>query len=67
MRRARIAVTMLAKDFNVVGSAKITKDTRCMVKFVSDSKYTSKGGRSGAGPIPRGALAGGMKAKNLAV
>ena len=46
--KARIAVTMLAKDFNVVGSAWVTKDTRCMVKFVSDSKYTSKGGKAGA-------------------
>ena len=46
--KARIAVTLLAKDFSVVGSAWVTKDTRCMVKFVSDSKYTSKGGKAGA-------------------
>jgi len=46
--KARIAVTLLAKDFNVAGSAWITKDTRCMVKFVSDSKSTSKSGMAGA-------------------
>ncbi|HEY6263482.1 MAG TPA: hypothetical protein VIW93_01655 [Candidatus Acidoferrum sp.] len=46
--KARIAVTLLAKDFSVVGSAWVTKDTRCMVKFVSDSKYTIKGGKAGA-------------------
>jgi hypothetical protein len=46
--KARIAVTLLAKDFSVVGSAWITKDTQCMVKFVSDSKYTTKGGKAGA-------------------
>jgi hypothetical protein len=46
--KARIAVTLLAKDFSVVGSAWVTKDTRCMVKFVSDSKYTTKGGKAGA-------------------
>jgi hypothetical protein len=46
--KARIAVTLLAKDFSVVGSAWVTKDTRCMVKFVSDSKYTSKGRKPGA-------------------
>ena len=45
--KARIAVTLLAKDFDVVGRAWLTKDTRCMVKFVSDSKYTSKGGKAG--------------------
>jgi hypothetical protein len=45
--KARIAVTLLAKDFSVVGSAWVTKDTRCMVKFVSDNKYTSKGGKAG--------------------
>jgi hypothetical protein len=45
--KARIAVTLLAKDFSVVGSAWLTRDTRCMVKFVSDSKYTSKGGKAG--------------------
>jgi hypothetical protein len=46
--QARIAVTLLAKDFSVAGSAWITKDTRCMVKFVSDDKYTSKSGMAGA-------------------
>ena len=46
--KARIAVTLLAKDFSVAGSAWVTKDTRCMVKFVSDSKYTTKGGKAGA-------------------
>jgi hypothetical protein len=46
--KARIAVTLLAKDFSVVGSAWVTKDTRCMVKFVNDDKYTSKSGMAGA-------------------
>jgi hypothetical protein len=46
--KARIAVTLLAKDFSVVGSAWVTKDTRCMVKFVSDDKSTSKSGMVGA-------------------
>jgi murein L,D-transpeptidase YcbB/YkuD len=46
--KARIAVTLLAKDFNVAGSAWITKDTKCMVKFVSDDKSTSKSGMAGA-------------------
>ena len=46
--KARIAVTLLAKDFSVVGSAWVTKDTRCMVKFVSDDKSTSKSGMAGA-------------------
>jgi len=49
--KARIAVTLLAKDFRVVGSAWVTKDTRCMVKFVSDDKYTSKGGKAGTGHL----------------
>jgi hypothetical protein len=46
--KARIAVTLLAKDFRIAGSAWITKDTRCMVKFVSDDKSTSKSGMVGA-------------------
>ena len=45
--KARIAVTLQAKDFNVAGSAWITKDTRCMVRFVSDDKDTSKSGMVG--------------------
>jgi hypothetical protein len=45
--KARIAVTLQAKDFNVAGSAWITKDTKCMVKFVSDDKSTSKSGMVG--------------------
>jgi hypothetical protein len=45
--KTRIAVTLQAKDFNVTGSAWITKDTRCMVRFVSDDKYTSKSGMVG--------------------
>src|SRR5260370_917917 len=46
--KARIAVTLLAKDFSVVGSAWITKGSSCMVKFVSDDKSTSKSGMVGA-------------------
>jgi hypothetical protein len=49
--KARIAVTLLAKDYSVVGSAWVTKDTLCMVKFVSDDKYTSKGGKAGTGHL----------------
>ena len=49
--KARIAVTLLAKDFRVVGSAWVTKDTLCLVKFVSDDKYTSKGGKAGTGHL----------------
>jgi hypothetical protein len=49
--KARIAVTWQTKDFRVVGSAWVTKDTRCMVKFVIDDKYTSKGGKPGAGHL----------------
>jgi len=49
--KARIAVTLLAKDFRVVGSAWVTNDTLCMVKFVSDDKYTSKGGKAGTGHL----------------
>jgi hypothetical protein len=45
--KARIAVTLLAKDFRIAGSAWITKDTSCMVKFVSDDKSTSKSGMVG--------------------
>jgi hypothetical protein len=51
--KARIAVTLLAKDFSVAGSAWVTKDTRCMVKFVSDDKYASKGGEHLEGSISR--------------
>jgi hypothetical protein len=45
--KARIAVTLLAKDFSIAGSAWITKETSCMVKFVSDDKSTSKSGMVG--------------------
>jgi hypothetical protein len=45
--KARIAVTLQAKDFNVAGSVWITKDTSCMVRFVSDDKDTSKSGMVG--------------------
>lgn len=45
--KARIAVTLQSKDFNVAGSAWLTRDTNCMVKFVSDDKNTSKSGMVG--------------------
>ena len=45
--KARIAVTLLAKDFNVTGSAWITKDRSCMVRFVSDDKSTCQSGMVG--------------------
>lgn len=46
--KARFAARLKAKDFSVTGAAWITKNTRCMVKYVTDYNFTDLKGTLGS-------------------
>jgi hypothetical protein len=46
--KVRYEGLLKAQDFSVVGTAWITKDTHCLVKFVTDYNFTAKNGTLGS-------------------